>query len=100
MGRGMKAGTWRKKRAVPSLLPSRAAGEDDVGAGQGDAGDHGGFERQGAEVFRLEVMHVALAAGAGQDLNLRGDGVEPVGDSLGAGVDVETFRQLGVLGGD
>src|SRR6266568_8149693 len=58
MGRGMKSETWRKKRAVPSLLPPRAAGEDDVGAGEWDAGDQGGFERQGAEVFRLEVVDV------------------------------------------
>ena len=51
-----------------SLLAS--VGENDVGAGEGDAGDHRGFQGQGAEVFRLEVVDVALAAGAGQDLNL------------------------------
>src|SRR5439155_12817922 len=28
------------------------------------------------------------------------DGVEPVGHALGTGVDVEAFRQLGILSGD
>ena len=39
--------------------------------------------RQGAQVFGLEVVDVALAAGAGQDLDLGGQGVEEVGDALG-----------------
>src|SRR5436309_10374339 len=80
-----------------SSPPPWSSREDDVSAGQGDAGDYRGFEGEGAEVFRLQVVHVALAAGAGQDLNLGRDGVKPVGDALGAGVDVEAFRQLGIL---
>ena len=66
-----------------SSLPARPAAEDAIGAGQGKPGDHRGFERQGAQVFGLEVVDVALAAGAGQDLDLGGQGVEEVGDALG-----------------
>ena len=65
------------------LLPARPAAEDAVGAGQGQAGDQRGFEGQGAQVFGLEVVDVALAAGAGEDLDLGRQGVEEVGDPLG-----------------
>ena len=68
---------------VVRFLPARPAAEDAIGAGQGQAGDQRGFEGQGAQVFGLEVVHVALAAGAGEDLDLGGQGVEEVGDALG-----------------
>ena len=39
--------------------------------------------RQGAQVLGLQVVDVALAAGAGEDLDLGRQGVEEVGDPLG-----------------
>ena len=65
------------------LVPPRPAAEDTVGADQRDAGDHGGFERESAEVFRFEIVHVGLAAGAGEDLDFGNGGAEPVGDARG-----------------
>ena len=51
-------------------FPSRSAAEDSVRAGQRQSRDERRFQRQRAQVFRLQVVHVALAAGPRQDLNL------------------------------
>jgi hypothetical protein len=76
------------------FFPSRPAAVDAIGAGQGKAGDQRRFEGQGAQVFGLEVVNVALAAGAGQDLDLGRQGVEEVGDSFGAFLDIKTGGEL------
>ena len=39
-------------------LPPRPAAKHSVRAGERDAGNHGGFERKGAKVFRFEIVHV------------------------------------------
>ena len=63
---------FRSSIAAGCLFPARPAAEDSVRAGQRQAGDERGFEGQGSQVFGLEVVDVALAAGTGQDLDLGG----------------------------
>src|SRR6266496_2271915 len=82
------------------LLPSWPAAEDNVGSRERHAGNQRRFHRQGAQILGLEVVHVALAAGAGEDLDLRSDGVQPVGDALCRGVDFEPLHEFRVLRGD
>ena len=45
------------------------------------------------KVFGLEVVHVALAAGTGEDLDLGGQGMEEVGDALGRLLDYPAGRR-------
>src|SRR5580700_10626243 len=80
--------------------PTWAAAENLVGSCHGDAGNHGGLQSQGAQILRLQVMHVRLAAGTGERLDLAGHGAEEVGDPLRSSVDVEALHQLRVLRGD
>src|SRR5947199_359997 len=69
-------------------------------ANGGSVGAPRGFARQGAQVFRFQIMDIALAARPGQDLYLRRGSVKPIGNALGPRVDVEPFRQLRILRGD
>ena len=58
--------------ARAGLLPARSAAEDAVGAGQREPGDERGLEAERSQVLGLKVVHVALAAGSRQDLDLGG----------------------------
>ena len=76
------------------------ATEDDVGADNRNACDKGGFQGEGAQILRLQVVDVALAAGSRQHLYLHRHGVDEVGDAVSRFVDVEAFHQFGILRGD
>src|SRR4029077_428175 len=52
------------------------------------------------EVVRLEVVHVGLAAGAGQRRGLHGHRLEGVRDLTRGAVRIEPGLAAGVLGGD
>src|SRR5215467_7559816 len=41
-----------------------------VGSGQRDLGHRGCLKRQGTEIFRLQAVHIGLAAGAREHLRL------------------------------
>src|SRR5215472_6399147 len=71
-----------------------------VRASQRNLGHSGRLDRQGAEVFRLQAVHVGLAAGPGEHLSLESQGVQEVVDALGRLDHLQALAQLGVLGGD
>ena len=51
-------------------------------------------------VFRFEIVDVGLAIGAGQGLHFHHHGGEVISQLAGPFLGIETFLQLGVLGGD
>src|SRR4249919_2891334 len=68
-----------------------------VGAGQRNAGHGGSLERQRAQILRLEVVDVVLAAGPRDRLRLQRHDLEVVGKAAAGGDRIDTARQFGVL---
>ena len=66
----------------------------------GHAGHRGRLDRQGDEVFRLEVVDVRLPARAGQGLRLERQHPQVVRDLATTELGVEAGRELVVLGRD
>src|SRR5262249_5161898 len=82
------------------LLPSRPAAEYDVCSGEWDAGDHRCLHSQCPQILGFQIMYVAFAASAGEDLNFGRNGVEPIGNALGACINVEPLGQFRILCGN
>src|SRR5579862_7695730 len=76
------------------------AARDPVGARQGYLGHGRRLDRERHEVVGFQVVHVGLAAGAGERGGLHDHRLEVVRDVPRAAVHVEPPFQLGVLGGD
>ena len=69
---------------------------DPIGA-TSDAGDRGGFYRERDEIFPLEIVDVALAAGAGDGLGFQRQHREKIGQSPAAEHRIEPLGQFGIL---
>ena len=69
-GRRMTAQHQSSCVAASGLFPAGAAAEDPVGSRQGQARDERSLQGKGPQVLGLKVMHVALAAGSREDLDL------------------------------
>src|SRR5581483_10758303 len=88
-----------RSASVPTASQPTLAGYP-VGAGQGHAGHGGGLHGQRHQVLGLEVVHVALAVGAGDGLAREGDHREIVGEPATGEHGIEPPGELGVLRGD
>ena len=44
--------------AVVNKLPSRTISEHTIGSGHGNSGNHRGFQRERAQIFRFQIVYV------------------------------------------
>ena len=86
------------RRAASSASPGTSEqlrADRPLDAGQGHAGERRRLERRGAEVLRLEVVHVLLADRLARRRSLHHHRAEEVGHALGAGLEFEAGLEPG-----